>query len=64
MGLDPVCGSEVTPMSAQAQSEYESVTFYFCSLACKERFDRDPLQYVNETDLAEARAKKASDRAA
>ena len=64
MGLDPVCGSEVTPVEAEAQSEYEGVTFYFCSLACKERFDRDPLQYVDETDLAEARAKKGADRAA
>jgi YHS domain-containing protein len=60
MGLDPVCGMEVTPVSAAAQSEYEGVTFYFCSEACKKEFDGDPLQFVDETDLAEARAVQAS----
>jgi YHS domain-containing protein len=60
MGLDPVCGMEVTPVSAAAQSEYEGVAFYFCSEDCKKEFDADPLQYVDETDLAEARAVQAS----
>lgn len=35
MELDPVCKMEVTPASAEAQSQYEGVTFYFCSRACK-----------------------------
>jgi 3-hydroxybutyryl-CoA dehydratase len=56
MGLDPVCGMEVTPVSAEAQSEYEGVTFYFCSEECKKAFDADPLAYLDEVDLAEARA--------
>jgi Cu+-exporting ATPase len=56
MGLDPVCGMEVNPASAEAQSEYSGVTYYFCSVECKERFDREPLQYMDETDRAEARA--------
>jgi YHS domain-containing protein len=64
MGLDPVCKSEVTPVSAEAQSEYEGVTFYFCSPACKEKFDREPLRYMDDIDLAEARAKQAAERAA
>ena len=63
MGLDPVCQTEVNPVSAEAQSEYEGVVFYFCSNACKEQFDRDPLQYVDEVDIAEARAKRAQDAA-
>jgi YHS domain-containing protein len=58
MGLDPVCDKVVTPIEAAAQSEYEGVAFYFCSVQCKEQFDRDPLQYVDEVDLAEARAKR------
>jgi PAS domain S-box-containing protein len=60
MGLDPVCQMEVNPASAAAQSEYQGVPFYFCSLECKRKFDADPRQYVDETDLAEARAKRAS----
>jgi Cu+-exporting ATPase len=51
---------EVTPVSAAAQSEYQGVTFYFCSEECKRQFDADPVQYVDESDLAEARAKRAS----
>ena len=64
MGLDPVCKSEVNPMSAEAQSEYEGVVFYFCSHACKERFDREPLRYLDDVDLTEMRAKQASEPAA
>ena len=60
MGLDPVCGMEVNPVSAAAQSEYAGVTFYFCSQECKQKFDGNPRQYLDETDLAEARAKQES----
>ena len=56
MGLDPVCGMEVTPVTAEAQSEYEGVTFYFCSEDCAKAFDAEPSRYIDETDLAEARA--------
>jgi Cu+-exporting ATPase len=60
MGLDPACRMEVNPASAEAQSDYEGVTFYFCSQACKEKFDREPLRYVDETDLAEMRVRRAN----
>ena len=30
MGLDPVCGMEANPMTAEAQSEYGGQSFYFC----------------------------------
>jgi Cu+-exporting ATPase len=63
MGLDPVCKMDVNPASAAAQSEHEGVTFYFCSTACKEKFDREPQRYVDATDLAEMRARRASDAA-
>ena len=56
MGLDPVCKMEVNPASAEAQSEWGGQTFYFCSAECKERFDRDPAKYLDETDIAAARA--------
>jgi Cu+-exporting ATPase len=55
MGLDPVCGMEVNPASAEGKSDYKGVTFYFCSQDCKKAFDAEPLRYLDETDLAEAR---------
>ena len=43
---DPVCGMDVTYETAQARTEYDGQTFYFCSLDCKEAFDKNPEQYV------------------
>jgi YHS domain-containing protein len=59
MGLDPVCKMEVNPASAEAQSEYEGQTFYFCSAECKRKFDANPQQYIDETDRAQGRAYRA-----
>jgi Cu+-exporting ATPase len=60
MGLDPVCKMEVNPASAEAQSEYEGQSFYFCSKECKQKFDRDPQRYIDDTDRAQGRAHRAS----
>ena len=60
MGLDPVCKMEVNPASAEARSEYEGQTFYFCSMRCKQAFDADPTRYIDETDRAQARAHRAT----
>src|SRR5688500_15170393 len=38
---DPVCGMDVTPESAAGSSTHDGQTYYFCSAACKERFDSD-----------------------
>jgi Cu+-exporting ATPase len=43
---DPVCGMDVTYETAQARSEYDGQTYYFCSLDCKEQFDRNPEAYI------------------
>lgn len=43
---DPVCHMDVTYETAQARSEYNGQTYYFCSLDCKEQFDRNPEVYV------------------
>jgi Cu+-exporting ATPase len=59
MGLDPVCKMEVNPASAEAQSDYEGQTFYFCSLECKRRFDAEPARYLDETDGAQGHAHRA-----
>lgn len=45
---DPVCGMELTLETAEARSEYQGQTYYFCSLDCKETFDKDPEKYVRE----------------
>jgi Cu+-exporting ATPase len=49
---DPVCGMEVTHETAQARSEYNGQTYYFDSLDCKEKFDRNPEQYVTQDQEA------------
>jgi P-type Cu+ transporter len=43
---DPVCGMEVTPETAAGKSEYQGRTYYFCSIADKETFDKNPEKYV------------------
>lgn len=42
---DPVCGMTVTYENAQARSEYNGQTYYFCSLECKEIFDKNTEKY-------------------
>ena len=36
---DPICGMTVHPSHAPGRSQYFGKTYYFCSTACKERFD-------------------------
>jgi Cu+-exporting ATPase len=38
---DPVCGMEIDPQTAAGQTERDGKTYYFCSLACKERFEAE-----------------------
>ncbi|NNF11798.1 MAG: YHS domain-containing protein [Gemmatimonadetes bacterium] len=45
---DPVCGMEIDSEDAVASAEHEGVTYYFCSQDCKEAFDEDPEDYVEE----------------
>jgi len=47
---DPVCGMDVTYETAQARTEYDGQTYYFCSIDCKETFDQDPVKYVAQTE--------------
>ncbi len=43
---DPVCGMQLMPEDAVAESEYGGETFFFCSDECKDEFDREPERYV------------------
>ena len=51
---DPICGMDVTPESAAGKSEYDGNTYYFCSLGCKDSFDRQPERYLGEAAPAHA----------
>ena len=37
---------KVTKKAAPAISQHIGKTFYFCSKACKDKFDQDPLKYM------------------
>lgn len=45
--VDPVCGMEVDPNTAQWKSEYQGRTYYFCAPGCKQSFDREPERYLS-----------------
>jgi P-type Cu+ transporter len=49
---DPVCGMELEPSQAVAQSHYQGTVYYFCSRECKERFEAEPERYVGQGPLA------------
>ncbi|HEY8550813.1 MAG TPA: YHS domain-containing protein [Vicinamibacterales bacterium] len=46
MKTDPVCGMQVDPANAAGSSTYKGQTFYFCSKACKSKFDANPKEYA------------------
>ncbi|MGA9140573.1 MAG: YHS domain-containing protein [Methanocella sp.] len=46
MAKDPVCGMTVIKDSAPAKEMYKGHTFYFCSEACKEKFEQSPDKYA------------------
>ena len=48
MARDPVCGMEVDPKMATAQSKYQDQTVYFCAVACKVKFDQNPAKYIDK----------------
>lgn len=45
---DPVCGMKVKKSRAAAKSEYKGKTYYFCAVACKEKFDKEPEKYLGK----------------
>ena len=45
---DPVCGMQVTDYTAAGQTTYKDQTYYFCSLADKEAFDKNPEKYLKK----------------
>ncbi|MBI5903330.1 MAG: YHS domain-containing protein, partial [Deltaproteobacteria bacterium] len=47
MARDPVCGMDVDPKKAAGKSAYKGQDIYFCSMKCKERFDKDPVAFMS-----------------
>jgi YHS domain-containing protein len=46
MVTDPVCGMRIDADDAAATAEHEGKTYYFCSEACRDRFEADPASYA------------------
>ena len=46
--VDPVCGMQVDPSLAPAQSLYEGKSYYFCSVECKRTFDENPKECLKQ----------------
>ena len=49
MTKDPVCGMQIDEKQSAAKSDYNGQTYYFCSPSCKQKFEQDPVQYVEKT---------------
>ncbi len=46
--IDPVCKMTIEDKDAVATSKYKGTTYYFCSMPCKEDFDKDPESFLGE----------------
>ena len=46
-GKDPVCGMRIDATRAAAASVYGGTTYYFCSTACREKFEAAPQSYID-----------------
>ena len=48
MAIDPICGMKVEEKKAAATYEYKGKTYYFCAVACKERFSQSPEKFITQ----------------
>ena len=46
MAGDPICGMVIDEKKAAGKSEYQGLTYYFCSVSCKKEFDRNPAKHM------------------
>ncbi len=61
MARDPVCGLYVDERVARDQREYQGKLHFFCSQACKGKFERDLARLAGEQTAARAlRQQKAA----
>jgi len=43
---DVVCRKKITEKEVKEKTEYNKVTYYFCSRRCKEKFLKEPEKYL------------------
>ena len=43
---DPVCGMEVSRLTAIDESVYQGKTYYFCAGTCREAFELEPEKFI------------------
>src|SRR4051812_46152387 len=48
---DPVCGMSVDPAHAAASAGHDHKLYHFCSRACAEKFQRDPIKYLSPQSM-------------
>ncbi len=48
MVTDPVCKMKIDENKAAGSSDYKGQTYYFCSLSCKQKFDKEPEKYAGQ----------------
>ena len=48
MATDLVCKMQVDESKAAGKSQYGGKTYYFCSPACKTKFDANPSSYIKQ----------------
>ncbi len=53
MVKDPVCRCEVDPNAAEFKTDYNGRTYFFCTEACKAKFDAAPKQWSADIIRAE-----------
>ena len=45
---DPVCGMEVSYLTAIEIFDYNGTTYYFCASSCRESFEAEPEKYIHK----------------
>jgi YHS domain-containing protein len=48
MAVCPTCKIEVEEKKARGQSTQKDETYFFCSKACKKKFDEEPEKYIKK----------------
>jgi Cu+-exporting ATPase len=46
MAKDVVCGMQVDEKNAAGTSSYKGKSYYFCSVSCKEKFEKKPENFI------------------
>ncbi|HKP45009.1 MAG TPA: heavy metal-binding domain-containing protein, partial [Pyrinomonadaceae bacterium] len=49
--VDPVCHMQVVPSTAAGSLEYQGATYYFCSLHCLAKFEKEPHAFPTKTPV-------------